>query len=309
VRRFTRFACVDWSGARGPRQKGIAVACCSEGDTAPLLLGQPGHWSREAVLDWLLEETARGSDLLVGIDFSTSLPFDAQQGFFPGWNAAPRTARELWAFIESICADEPHLEAGAFVDHVEASTFFRRPGGRTGARFGTGIGRLRAVERRTVPSPASCFNLVGAKQVGKSSLTGMRLLHRLAGRTPIWPFDEAPPSGPVIVEIYTGLAAVGGRPAARATAPRCWSPTRSMRRSSRSAAVPIAAPASMTTIALTRSSRPPGSAAPHTDRDCGGRRASTPFVTPRAGHSASPDRRIRAGRAPPPCRMGRPSPA
>jgi hypothetical protein len=211
VRRFTRFACVDWSGARGPRQKGIAVACCSEGDTAPLLLGQPGAWSREAVLDWLLEETARGGDLLVGIDFSASLPFDAQQGFFPGWDAAPRTARELWAFIESICADEPHLEAGAFVDHVEASTFFRRPGGRTGARFGTGIGRLRAVERRTVPSPASCFNLVGAKQVGKSSLTGMRLLHRLAGRTPIWPFDEAPPSGPVIVEIYTGLAAVEAR--------------------------------------------------------------------------------------------------
>lgn len=213
MRRFTRFACIDWSGARGARQNGIAIACCEAGDAAPLLLGDTGSWSREAVLDWLVEEAARGSDLLVGIDFSASLPFDAQQGFFPGWDAAPRTARELWAFVEAVCTDEPHLEAGAFVDHAEASAFFRRPGGRTGACFGSGIGRLRAAEHRTVPGPASCFNLVGAKQVGKSSLTGMRMLHRLAGRIPIWPFDPVPASGPLIVEIYTSLAAVeAGRP-------------------------------------------------------------------------------------------------
>jgi hypothetical protein len=56
-------------------------------------------------------------------------------------------------------------------------------------------------------SPTSCFNLVGAAQVGKSSLTGMRVLHRLAGRVPIWPFDPLPSHGPVIVEIYTTIAA------------------------------------------------------------------------------------------------------
>jgi hypothetical protein len=56
-------------------------------------------------------------------------------------------------------------------------------------------------------NPVSCFNLVGAAQVGKSSLTGMRMLHRLAGRVPVWPFDSLPDHGPVIVEIYTSLAA------------------------------------------------------------------------------------------------------
>jgi hypothetical protein len=56
-------------------------------------------------------------------------------------------------------------------------------------------------------NPYSCFNLVGAAQVGKSSLTGMRVLHRLAGAIPIWPFDPVPKNGPAIVEIYTSIAA------------------------------------------------------------------------------------------------------
>jgi hypothetical protein len=52
------------------------------------------------------------------------------------------------------------------------------------------------------------MNLVGAAQVGKSSLSGMRVLHRLAGRLPIWPIDELPETGSVVVEIYTTIAAI-----------------------------------------------------------------------------------------------------
>src|SRR3546814_8200467 len=54
--------------------------------------------------------------------------------------------------------------------------------------------------------PVSNFNLVGAAQVGKSSLTGMRLLHRLEGRVPVWPVDPLPETGSAIVEIYTSIA-------------------------------------------------------------------------------------------------------
>ncbi|MBS1240047.1 MAG: hypothetical protein H6R45_753, partial [Proteobacteria bacterium] len=74
-----------------------------------------------------------------------------------------------------------------------------------------GRGRLRLCEhgqRQMGLSPYSCFNLVGAAQVGKSSLTGMRVLHRLAGRLPIWPVDPLPGSGSAVVEIYTSLAAI-----------------------------------------------------------------------------------------------------
>ena len=57
-------------------------------------------------------------------------------------------------------------------------------------------------------NPYSNLNLVGAAQVGKSSLTGMRLLHRAQHRLPIWPFDPDPGAGSLIVEIYTSLAAL-----------------------------------------------------------------------------------------------------
>jgi hypothetical protein len=33
------------------------------------------------------------------------------------------------------------------------------------------------------------------------------VLHRLAGRIPVWPFDPLPDHGPAIVEIYTTIAA------------------------------------------------------------------------------------------------------
>ena len=56
--------------------------------------------------------------------------------------------------------------------------------------------------------PYSNLNLVGAAQVGKSSLTGMRLLHALGRRLPIWPIDAVPAHGSLIVEIYTTIAAM-----------------------------------------------------------------------------------------------------
>lgn len=209
TRSFRRFACIDWSGAKGDRQKGIAVAISDGPGRTPKLLDRV--WSRQAVLDWLLDHARRQSDLLVGIDFSTAFPFLDAGAYFPGWADSPADARALWQLVDTISAADPHLEAGAFVDHDEASRHFRRHGGRQGDLFGSGNGRYRLVERicrddRHGPA-TSCFNLVGAAQVGKSSLTGMRLLHRLGGRVPVWPFDAVPDRGPLIVEIYTTIAA------------------------------------------------------------------------------------------------------
>lgn len=173
------------------------------------MLVRPGHiWSRQDVLDWVVSDLPDGA--LVGMDLSPALPFVDRGAYFPGWSDSPANARDLWVLVESICADDPHLSALSFVDHPDASRYFRRHGGRTGADFGNGRGRLRVVEERQRAhglSPYSCLNLVGAAQVGKSSLTAMRVLHRLAGRLPIWPFDPLPERGSVIVEIYTSLAA------------------------------------------------------------------------------------------------------
>jgi len=217
VRRFRRFAAIDWSGAVGPRQKGIALALCNEGNAAPDLIHPGEAWSRAAILAWLRDDLP--PDTLVGLDLGPSLPFADAGAFFPGWQESPASARALWELVEEICADDPHLAASSFVDHSEASRYFRRSFGRKGDRFGEGRGRLRETERAQQAqglNPYSNFNLVGAAQVGKSSLTGMRVLHRIQGALPIWPFDPLPTTGSVVVEIYTSIAALAaGRPRGR----------------------------------------------------------------------------------------------
>lgn len=209
--RFTNFVCIDWSGQAVERPKGLALAHCRSGTEAPVLLAPDRGWSRAAILDWLVRHADAGTNMIVGLDLSPALPFADCGAYFPDWSRSPPDAKALWRLVDDLCADDPHLAASGFVGHTEASRYFRRQGLPLGDRFGREPrGRFRMVEHRQreqALSPYSCFNLVGAAQVGKSSLTGMRLLNRLAGRVPVWPFDPLPERGPVIVEIYTSIAA------------------------------------------------------------------------------------------------------
>jgi hypothetical protein len=215
---FQHFIGIDWSGAVGARQPGIAVAACARGSKAPMLI-RPDHvWSRTEVFNWLLAECPPNA--LIGMDLGPALPFADKGAFFPGWDQSPADAKSLWALIDTICGDESNFGANRFVDHPEASRYFRRHGGRQGDRFPPGRGRLRVTDVLQAAmglSPCSNFNLIGAQQVGKSSLTGMRLFHALNGRLPVWPFDALQHSSSMIVEIYTSLAAVAsGRSKSRA---------------------------------------------------------------------------------------------
>ena len=206
--RFRHFAGIDWSGAVGARQSGIRVALCHAGDAAPILVRADHIWSREGILAWLTDDLP--ADTLVGLDLGASLPFLDQGSYFPHWSRSPPDARALWALVDDICADDPHLAATSFVDNPQASRHFRRHGGRVGDLFPPGRGRWRLAEHAQAAlglNPVSNLNLVGAAQVGKSSLTGMRVLHRLAGRLPVWPFDPDPGHGSLLLEIYTSLAA------------------------------------------------------------------------------------------------------
>jgi len=215
--RFRHFAAIDWSGAVGERQRGIAIALCAAGHDAPGLV-RPGHvWSRGEVLAWLRDDLP--PDTLVGMDLGISLPFADAGAFFPGWPDSPADAHALWAMVDHIADTDPHLAVTSFVDHTQIARHFRRHGARQGDQFTPGRGRMRVTERAQEAmgcKPYSNFNLVGAAQVGKSSLTGMRLLHRLRGQVPVWPIDPLPATGAVICEIYTTIAAIAaGRTAAR----------------------------------------------------------------------------------------------
>jgi hypothetical protein len=212
MRRFDHFACLDWSGAKGRWHKGIALAVCDLGNIAPSLTPSPElHWTRGAVLDWLRGQAKTQRNILIGLDLSFALPFDDRQAYFPGWERSPTHAKALWKMVDELSAKDDHLATSSFIDHPEIARHFRQQRN-CGDLFGSGRGRLRKCEYDGQANieginPYSCFNLVGAAQVGKSSLTGMRVLHQLGGAIPIWPFDPLPETGPVIVEIYTSIAA------------------------------------------------------------------------------------------------------
>ena len=220
TQRFQHFLAIDWSGAKGIRQTGIALAIADAAGGPPVLVRH--RWSRADVQAVLRHDLPR--DTLVGLDLGIALPFADCGAYFPGWPPSPRDALALWALVDRIAAGEPNLGANSVVADPALRPYFR-DGAVTGARFGCdgaahGSGRFRVTEHAQAAmgcKPYSNFSLVGAAQVGKSSLTGMRMLHRLRGHVPVWPVDPMPERGSVIVEIYTSLAArEAGRSPSRA---------------------------------------------------------------------------------------------
>lgn len=209
MRSFEHFTVIDWSGENVARPKGLAVAHLSTHGSKPLLVERPARWSRGDLLAELLRHADLRSDMLIGLDLSPGLPFVDCGSYFPGWPDAPTDAKELWRRVDELSTSDEHLSASGFLADADAGQHFLHQSG-PGARYPGGSGRLRRCEKEQAAmglAPYSCFRLIGAAQVGKSSLTGMRVLQRLGGRIPVWPFDPVPVRGPLIVEIYTSLAA------------------------------------------------------------------------------------------------------
>lgn len=203
MRTFSRFACADWSGAKGNRHTGIALAVCPQGNDAPTIIAPPGKaWSRQGIADWLL---AQDDDLLIGFDFSFAPPIIERGSYLPGENI-PETARAFWAYVDAQCADDD-LGAASFLEQRHRKHFY----------FGAVDGRksdymhLRRCEAHYNAQgggkPSTVYDAIGAAQVAKASFAGMRLLHHTGSKLPVWPFDPIGASGPQIVEIYTQIAA------------------------------------------------------------------------------------------------------
>jgi hypothetical protein len=200
---FTRFAAIDWSGAKGRRHKGIAVAMCGAGEGPPRLV-RPGYvWSRAEVLEWLLAE-AEAAPTLFGFDFSFAPPIAERGEYLPGEPDIPKTAREFWAYVERRSEDED-LGAASFLEEAHRRHFYFGIADGDKARFmhfRRCDARLNALGGRKT---ASAYDAIGAAQVAKASFSGMRLLHRLDGRVAVWPMDSLPERGSTVVEIYTRI--------------------------------------------------------------------------------------------------------
>jgi hypothetical protein len=203
VSRFARFAAIDWSGAKGKRHKGIAVAICEAGDSAPRLV-RPRHvWSRREVLDWLLDEAA-AKPTLFGFDFSFAPPIAERGEYLPGEIGLPTDAKAFWAYVDRMSEDED-LCAASFLERVHRRHFYFGAADGEKARFV----RFRQCDKRLNAQggrkTASAYDAIGAAQVAKASFAGMRLLHHLDGRVAIWPMDDLPERGSAVVEIYTRI--------------------------------------------------------------------------------------------------------
>lgn len=200
--RFNNYVAIDWSGAKGRRHKGIAIAEAI-GDAPPRLVRSGHIWSREEVLDWVLRK-AEQEPTIFGFDFSFAPPIIENGEYLPGESGIPKSAREFWSYVDSRCSDED-LGASSFLEQVHRRHFY----------FGIADGvkgdfmRFRQCDqqlnRQGGRKTASAFDAIGAAQVAKASFSGMRLLHRLDGKVTIWPMDPLPERGSVVVEIYTRI--------------------------------------------------------------------------------------------------------
>ena len=199
---FSRFVAIDWSGAKGRRHKGIAIAEAAA-DGPPRLV-RPNHvWSREEVLGWLINEAAKAPTLF-GFDFSFAPPLIEKGEYLLGEPDVPKTAREFWAYADGMCDDED-LGAASFLEIAHRRHFYFGIADGVKAdfvRFRQCDARLNAQGGRKT---ASAYDAIGAAQVAKASFAGMRLLRRLDGKVAIWPMDPLPDSGSAVVEIYTRI--------------------------------------------------------------------------------------------------------
>jgi hypothetical protein len=202
VSRFESTVAIDWSGAKGKRHKGIAIAEARGCD--PPRLVRPAHiWSRAEVLDWVRVRAVK-EPTLFGFDFSFAPPIVERGSYLPGEEGVPQDARSFWAYVDHHSDDED-LGASSFLENVHRRHFY----------FGIADGvksnfmhfrqcdqRLNAMGGRKT---ASAYDAIGAAQVAKASFSGMRLLHRLDDEVAVWPMHPLPDHGSAVVEIYTRI--------------------------------------------------------------------------------------------------------
>ena len=202
MKRFAAYVAIDWSGAKGKRHKGIAIAE-ARGEAAPRLVRAGHAWAREEVLDWLLTRAGK-EPTLFGFDFSFAPPIIERGDYLPGELGVPRTAREFWAYVDDRCDDED-LGAASFLEETHRRHFYFGIADGVKAdfvRFRQCDARLNAQGGRKT---ASAYDAIGAAQVAKASFSGMRFLRHLDGKVAIWPMDPFPKNGSAVVEIYTRI--------------------------------------------------------------------------------------------------------
>lgn len=186
MRNFNHYVGIDWSGAKAPKiTNAIAVARCHRGKTAPTLIACPT--SREAVAEWIIAQAQSDQRTLIGIDcnFGYAEAVGLIQ-FGHHYNY-----RDLWGAVNRSSHDQNNFFAGGYwQNNPHFWTQGKKPDGFAMPQRLT----EKACGQAGFGWPESPFKLIGAKQVGKGGLAGMRmaiyLKETLGARIAFWPFES-----------------------------------------------------------------------------------------------------------------------
>ena len=178
---------------------------------APELV-RPGHrWSRGEVGAWLAQRAEDGADMLVGFDFSAAFAHRDAGAYFPGWADSPAGMTHYGRRLRQSASERRTSRRQRFLTHPEGTPPFPPRGGRCRRPLWhrhRAIARRRGAPARDRPSRELEQLQSRRSRSGRQSLArGDALLHRLHPALPFWPLDPVPTNGPLLIEIYTSVAA------------------------------------------------------------------------------------------------------
>jgi hypothetical protein len=203
--KFDEFIAIDWSGAKGP-YAGIAVGLCHAGDDAPILVEpRTRRWTRTEIAEWLTAKLQTRTRCLIGLDFAFGFPFEEHCGYLGGTTGIDDIFG-LWSMISARSLTDTDFGCTSFINHSDFAPLFwtrsTRPQGWMNRKRRTEV----ACAKATGTHPDTVYKMIGPKQVGKASITGIRVLHHVRSRhdsAAIWPFE--PVRASALVEIYPTL--------------------------------------------------------------------------------------------------------
>jgi hypothetical protein len=216
-----RLIAIDWSGDKGPGQRkkiwaGVWTRHAQGKIAGGKILLEDGR-SREELAAWLLALARETPRMVVSIDCCFS---------YPAWFLAERHCATVFDFWRHVSAGHGERWLGTTcLESERDARFWGRPHKRPPVFCGDGY---PAMMRRTdmenkieqsLPggdpgraakmfgiTPKSPFQIGGSGSVGTGSLRAMPwLLHLWQSGFRVWPFEDADPAQPLLVEMYTRL--------------------------------------------------------------------------------------------------------
>jgi len=205
MKNFDIFVGIDWSGARSPIfSNSIAVSTAQWGKSSPVI--DDIKWSRTSVVDYILSLQNIKKRILIGIDCNFGYAKAIVEKQFGDDYIAP----QMWERVDDICKDDENFFAGRFWQHSLYQKYFWSKGKRP--KIFEMPQRLteKMCAQNGLGNPESPFKLIGAKQVGKGGLSGMRVLchlkQELGDKLAVFPFDDEYDNAQIVItEIYPRL--------------------------------------------------------------------------------------------------------